>query len=61
MIYDKSRIPEWSNEVGEAIAAMGGGNLSDAVSVVGVGRMQEGYPELIENVIETTKSMMGAT
>lgn len=23
--------------------------------------MQEGYPELIENVIETTKNMMGAT
>ena len=61
VIYDKSRIPEWSNEVGEAIAAMGGGNVSDAVSVVGVGRMQEGYPELIANVIETTKSMMGAT
>lgn len=61
VIYDKSRIPEWSNEVGEAIAAMGGGNVADAVSVVGVGRMQEGYPELIANVIETTKSMMGAT
>lgn len=61
IIYDKSRIPEWSNEVGEAIAAMGGGNVSDAVSVVGVGQMQEGYLELINNVIENTKSMMGAT
>lgn len=61
VVYDKSRIPEWSNEVGEAIAAMGGGNVADAVSVVGVGKMQEGYPELIENVIETTKNMMGAT
>ena len=37
VIYDKSKIPEWSNEVGEAIAAMGGGNISDAVSVVGTG------------------------
>lgn len=61
IIYDKSRIPEWSNEVGEAIAAMGGGNVSDAVSVVGVGQMQDGYLELINNVIENTKSMMGAT
>lgn len=61
IIYDKSRIPEWSNEVGEAIAAMGGGNVSDAVSVVGVGRMQDGYRELIDSVIENTKSMMGAT
>lgn len=61
VIYDKSRIPEWSNEVGQAIAAMGGGNVSDAVSVVGVGKMEEGYLELISNVIETTKNMMGAT
>ena len=61
VVYDKSRIPEWSNEVGEAIAAMGGGNVSDAVSVVGVGELQEGYLDLIDNVIETTKNMMGAT
>ncbi|MBQ9773238.1 MAG: hypothetical protein IJW30_06010 [Clostridia bacterium] len=61
IIYDKSRIPEWSNEVGEAIAALGGGNVSDAVSVVGVGEMQEGYLELISDVIENTKSMMSAT
>ena len=60
VIYDKSRIPEWSNEVGEAIAAMGGGNVADAISVVGVGEMQEGYLDLIDNVIETTKKMMGA-
>lgn len=61
VIYDKSRIPEWSNEVGEAIAAVGGGSVADAVSVVGVGSMQEGYLELISNVIDTTKDMMGAT
>jgi hypothetical protein len=60
VIYDKSRIPEWSNEVGEAIAAMGGGNVSDAISVVGVGEMQEGYLDLIDNVIDNTKKMMGA-
>ena len=61
VVYDKSRIPEWSNEVGEAIAAVGGGNVSDAVSVVGTGTLQDGYLELIDNVIENTKSMMGAT
>ncbi|MBQ2735216.1 MAG: hypothetical protein IJF33_05225, partial [Clostridia bacterium] len=61
VVYDKSRIPEWSNEVGEAIAAMGGGNVADAVSVVGVGELQNGYLDLINNVIETTKDMMGAT
>ena len=38
VIYDKTRIPEWSNEVGEAIGAIGGGSMADAVSVVGVGK-----------------------
>ena len=61
VIYDKSKIPEWSNEVGEAIAAVGGGNVSDAVSVIGVGQMQDGSLDLINNVIENTKNMMGAT
>lgn len=61
VIYDKTRIPEWSNEVGEAIGAVGGGNMADAVSVVGVGQMQEGYLDLITAVINNTKGMMGAT
>ena len=60
VIYDRSRIPEWSGEVGEAIAAVGG-NLSDAVAVVGTGQMQDGYMTLVENAIATTKEMMGAT
>ncbi len=61
VIYDKSRIPEWSNTVGEAIAAVGGGNVSDAATVLGVGKLQDGYLDLIGNVIENTKMMMGAT
>jgi hypothetical protein len=35
--------------------------VADAVSVVGVGELQDGYLELIDNVIEMTKDMMGAT
>ncbi len=61
VIYDKSKIPEWSNEVGEAIAAVGGGNISDAVSVVGTGELQAGYMELIESAVTLTKELMGAT
>ena len=61
VIYDKTRIPEWSNEVGEAIGAIGGGSMADAVSVVGVGKMQDGYLDLITDVINNTKAMMGAT
>lgn len=59
VVYDKSKIPEWSNGVGEAIAAVGG-NVADAVSVVGVGQMQEGYLELIENTLRVTKELAGA-
>lgn len=61
VVYDKSRIPEWSNEVGEAIAAVGGGTVADAVSVVGVGQLEPGYLDLINNVVNTTKNLMGAT
>lgn len=61
VIYDKTRIPEWSNEVGEAIGAVGGGSMADAVSIVGVGEMQDGYLDLITDVINNTKAMMGAT
>jgi hypothetical protein len=61
VVYDKSRIPEWSNEVGQAIAVLGGTNVADAVSVVGVGKLQEGYLELIELAVAMTKELMGAT
>lgn len=61
VIYDKSKIPEWTNEVGEAIAAYGGGNIADSVSVLGVGEMQSGYMELINSAVLLTKELMGAT
>ena len=61
VIYDKSKIPEWSNEVGQAIAATGTANVSDAVSVLGVGELQKDYLEFISNVISNTKELSGAT
>ena len=61
VVYDKSRIPEWSNEVGEAIAVVGAANVADAVSTVGTGTMQDGYLELIEMAVSATKELSGAT
>ena len=61
VIYDRTRIPEWTNGVGEAIAAVGGGNIADAVQVVGTGQLEEGYLELIDNAIAVTKELAGAT
>ena len=61
VVYDKSRIPEWSNEVGEAIAVVGAANVADAVSVIGAGDMQDGYLELIDMAVAATKELAGAT
>lgn len=61
VIYDRTRIPEWTNEVGEAIGAAGGGNMADAVAVVGTGRLEEGFLDLISNAMTTTKELAGAT
>lgn len=61
VIYDKSKIPEWNNEVGEAIAAISGTNVSDAVSVVGVGKLQDKYLDFLSNVVSVTKELGGAT
>ena len=61
VIYDKSKIPEWSNEVGEAIAAIGATNVSDAVSVLGVGKLQDDYLDFLASVVASTKEMNGAT
>ena len=61
VIYDKTKIPEWSNEVGEAIAAVGTANVSDAVSVLGTGKLQDDYLEFLQSVVASTKEMNGAT
>jgi len=61
IVYDKSRIPEWSNEVGEAIGVIGATNVGDAISVVEVGAMQDGYLELIDRATSVTKELSGAT
>lgn len=61
VVYDKTRIPEWSNEVGEAIAATGAVNVSDAFAVLETGKLQDDYLELLNNVISSTKELNGAT
>lgn len=61
VVYDKTRIPEWTNDVGEAIAAIGSASVSDAVSIIPPGKLADGYMELIQNSVSATKEMMGAT
>ena len=47
--------------MGEAIAAIGGTNVSDAVAVLGVGKLADGYLDFLTNVISTAKEVNGAT
>ena len=61
VIYDKTKIPEWTNRVGEAVAVVGGGNVADSVSVVGVGEMQSDYLTLLDSTLGYTKELCGAT
>lgn len=61
VIYDKRLIPEWSNEVGEAIGVVSGGDIRTAAATIGVGEMQSDYLALIEQAIRQTKDLSGAT
>ena len=61
VIYDKKLIPEWTNEVGQAIGVVSGGDVSNAVKIIGTGEMQNDFLPLLENTLEHTKALMGAT
>lgn len=61
VIYDKKLIPEWTNEVGQAIGVMAGGDVSNAVHIVGCGEMENGFTEILESTIRNTKELYGAT
>ncbi|MCL2518986.1 MAG: hypothetical protein FWF15_10530 [Oscillospiraceae bacterium] len=61
VIYDRKLIPEWTNEVGQAIGVISGGDVSNAVKIVGTGEMQSEFMPLLENVMEQTKLIVGVT
>lgn len=61
VIYDKKLIPEWSNEVGQAIGVISGGNVEGAVKTVGVGALQNEYLEVIRMTETQSRNLIGAT
>lgn len=61
VVYDKSLISEWSNEVGQAIGVRGSVDVRNAVATVGVGQMQPNYLNVIAGVESETKEVLGAT
>lgn len=60
VIYDKTRIPEWSNEVGQAIGVTGG-DLGGIATTVNCGSMDANFSDVVQQVIQNTKEYMGAT
>lgn len=60
VIYDKTLIPEWTNEVGEAVGVKGG-DVREAAVALGVGNMQSGFLDVITLTMAHTKELMGAT
>ncbi len=61
VIYDKKLIPEWTNEVGQAIGVVSGGNVEGAVTTVGVGELQPEYLEVIRMTETQSRLLLGAT
>lgn len=60
VVYDKTRIPEWTNEVGQAIGVVGG-DLTSVASTISPGQMSENFADIIGDVVTHTKNSMGAT
>ncbi len=60
VVYDSTKIPNWTSEPGAVIAAHGG-DLKGSVEIVGCGQLAEGYRELSEQVMQATKELYGAT
>lgn len=60
VIYDKSRITHWSNEVGAAIGVEGG-DVQGAAQTLPTGQMSSGIMDVVNNTISLTKDLLGAT
>lgn len=60
VVYDKTRIPEWTNEVGQAIGVVGG-DINGVAATLDHGDIDDRFCEIVEKVISNTKDSMGAT
>lgn len=60
VVYDKTRIPEWTNEVGQTIGVIGG-DLDGVAKTISPGELQADFTNVIDSVVNETKNMAGAT
>ncbi len=60
VVYDKTRIPEWTNEVGQAIGVVGG-DINGVAATISPGEMDDQFAAIIADVVKNSKDCMGAT
>lgn len=60
IIYDKTRIPKWSNQVG-AVIGVNGGNITEAAKIIDPAAISPQVSQFIELAINYTQTFLGAT
>jgi hypothetical protein len=60
IVYDKTRIPKWTNRVGEAIG-INGGDVASAAKIIDPAQISPQIAQFIELAVEQTNQNLGAT
>lgn len=60
VIYDKTRIPKWTNRVGEAIG-VNGGDINSAAKLMDPAQISPQIAQFIQLAVEQTNQNLGAT
>ena len=60
IIYDKTRIPKWTNRVGEAIG-VNGGDVTNAARIIDPAQISPQIAQFIQLAVEQTNQNLGAT
>ena len=62
VLYDKNRVPNWSNRIGEAIGVEGvDGSLDSAAKYMSPSTISNMTIKIIDMAIQYTKDMLGAS
>lgn len=60
VVYDKTRIPKWTNRIGEAIG-VNGGDITTAARIIDPASISPQIAQFIELAVEHTNQNLGAT
>ena len=60
IVYDKTRIPKWSNQVGAAIG-INGGDVNNVAKIIDPAQISPQISQFIETAVNYTQTFLGAT